>query len=163
MKNKTSKIIFNIIGVIAVVILYFNLREHVGYGFVFKMLEGNYKTISTNPNATLDERSAMKLGLSYEYFKYIRSQTPENAVIYLPGKEAFMDKSMGVEFTGEPYIKAWAYRFLHPRKVVLESEYGKSKYSSDITHIAIVNKKGCEILPYQIKDIPVLGLIPVTK
>lgn len=161
MENKYKKIISNIIGVAVVIALFFTLKHHKGYGFVFKMLESNYKTISANMGASLDERNEMKLGYSYNFFKYLCTQTPEDAVIYLPGKAAFMDKSNGIEFTGEPYIKGWASRFLHPRKVVLESEYSKSNYRNMITHIAIVNKKGTEIMPQKVENLPALGVLPV--
>lgn len=161
-KPKLSSVItYNIIGVAFVVFLFFTLRSHQGYGFVFNMLQGNYEFISKFRRAPLEERYLSKIGNSYNIFLYIKSNTPPDAVIYLPGGKAFQDKSYGMEFKGEPFNKAWATRFLHPRKVVLESEYGKSSYSKDITHVMIVNKVGAEILPYKLDSIPVCAIFPM--
>lgn len=156
-----SVIMYNIIGLVCVVILFFILKSHKGYGFVIDMLQGNYELISKHRNAPLYERNLSKMGDSYNIFLYIASNTPPNAVIYLPGGKAFSDKSYGMNFKGEPYNKGWATRFLYPRKIVLESEYDKSSYSKDITHVVIINKVGAEILPYKLDSIPVCSVLPM--
>lgn len=160
-QKRYSVITYNIIGVAFLVILFFALKSHQGYGFVFKMLEGNYKVISKYRNASLHKRYAAKMGNSYNIFEYINSKTPSDAVIYIPGGDAFKDKTYGTEFSGEPFGKGWATRFLYPRKIVLESEYDKSSYSKDITHVLIVNKVGAEILPYKLDEIPICAVFPM--
>lgn len=158
-KPKCSSVIaYNVIGVVFVVILFCVLKSHQGYGFVFNMLQGNYAVISKFRRAPLEERYLSKIGNSYSIFLYIKDNTPSNAVIYLPGDKAFQDKSYGMVFEGEPFNKAWATRFLYPRKVVLESEYDKSSYSKEITHVMIVNKVGAEILPYKLDSIPICAI-----
>lgn len=160
-KTLTTTIVANIIGLLLVCVLYSALMGHRGYSFVFNMLKGNYETISTYKNASLDDRYIMKLGSSYQIFKFIASQTPPDAVIYLPGVEAFNDKSNGVEFKNGTHRKGWIVRFLHPRTVVLESEYDKSTYSKDITHVAIINGVGAEILPYKLEEMQPFCVVPI--
>lgn len=159
--KRSSIIVYNSIGVILVVILFVVLRSHQGYGFVFNMLESNYGFISKFRNIPLEERNLSKMGNSYNIFLYIKGNTPSDAVIYLPGGKAFQDKTYGMEFKGEPFNKGWATRFLYPRKIVLESEYSKSSYSKEITHVAIINKVGAEILPYKLDSIPVCAVFPM--
>lgn len=162
-KEKTlgTAIGINILGLILVYVLYSTLNSHPGYGFVFRMLKGNYETVSEYKNASLDDRYMMKLGDSYQIFKFIASNTPPNAVIYLPGASAFNDKSNGVEFKGGASRKGWAIRFLYPRKVVLESEYDTSIYTKEITHVAIINGIGAEKLPYKLDTVPLFSVLPI--
>ena len=61
---------------------------------------------------TTDNRFEMKLGLSHVYLRYVKESTPENAVILLPGKEAFYPEGEERIFSGEPYNKLWAIRVL---------------------------------------------------
>lgn len=162
-KRSGTPIAINILGLLLVFLLYSALNRDPGYGFVFRMLKGNYETIAEYRRASLDDRYMMKLGESYQIFKFIASNTPPNAVIYLPGASAFGDKSNGIEFKGGASRKGWAVRFLYPRKVVLESEYDTSIYTKEITHVAIINGVGAEKLPYPLNPVPPFGVVPINN
>ena len=134
-----------------------------GYSWVYGMLKGNMKTIKQYPNLTLPQRSEVKMGGSYSYYKYIADNTPKNAVIYIPARDAFFPKGQQSMFTGEPYNKMWAIRFLYPRKVVVPQEMGHSIYSRKLTHIAIVNGVGLEMLSYSVSPNFRIGVLPINN
>ena len=80
--------------IFAVVIVLFLLNKFVldvqpGYNWAYNMLQKNLETIRHYSRTTTDNRFEMKLGLSHVYLRYVKENTPENAVILLPGKEAF--------------------------------------------------------------------------
>lgn len=136
--------------IFAVVIVLFLLNKFVldvqpGYNWAYNMLQKNLETIRHYSRTTTDNRFEMKLGLSHVYLRYVKESTPENAVILLPGKEAFYPEGEERIFSGEPYNKLWAIRFLYPRRVIIPSELGKTPWSEKITHVAIVNGRGYRI------------------
>lgn len=157
---------FNILGVLSIYLLFISLRSNTNYKFVFEMLQRNYNQIVRYSDAPLEERYKMKLRNTYYVFNTIAENTPKDAVVYLPGGDAFSDNSNGFEVSKDisvPYIKGLAARFLHPRKVVLESELQRSKYSNDITHIVIINQRGSELMSIKFDSIPTFAIIPVHK
>ena len=102
-----------------------------------------------------------KLGLSHVYLRYVKENTPENAVILLPGKEAFYPEGEERIFSGEPYNKLWAIRFLYPRRVIIPSELGKTPWSEKVTHVAIVNGRGYEYLDYEVEQKAPHAVLPM--
>ena len=60
-----------------------------------------------------------------------------------------------------PTQKIYATRFLYPRKLILESERKTGKYKNEITHVAIVNGKGMEKLPYPVDTEFQHGVLPL--
>lgn len=87
--------------IFAVVIVLFLLNKFVldvqpGYNWAYNMLQKNLETIRHYSRTTTDNRFEMKLGLSHVYLRYVKESTPENAVILLPGKEAFTPKEKNV-------------------------------------------------------------------
>jgi len=137
---------------IGLVVTYFLLTGVIlkqnDYEWVVDMLNENHAFISDNASLSLSERTTAKLGASYTFFDSIRVKTPETAVIYLPGQEAFFPKGKKSIFIGEPFNKMWAIRFLYPRKVVIPSEMKDGLYAKKITHVTIVNGVGTELLQY---------------
>jgi hypothetical protein len=121
--------------------------------------------VKQNPNLTLDERYTAKLGSAYTYLMYIKSQTPENAVILYPSVEEFFPKDKNSIFPGNSGVsgKIWALRFLYPRKLVLPSEMETNRYAKDITHVAIVNGYGFERLNYPVENKFEHGVLPVNN
>ena len=93
--------------------------------------------------------------------KFVKESTPENAVILLPGKEAFYPEGEERIFSGEPYNKLWAIRFLYPRRVIIPSELGKTPWSEKITHVAIVNGRGYEYLDYEVEQKAPHAVLPM--
>lgn len=106
--------------IFAVVIVLFLLNKFVldvqpGYNWAYNMLQKNLETIRHYSRTTTDNRFEMKLGLSHVYLRYVKENTPENAVILLPGKEAFYPEGEERIFSGEPYNKTMGYPgFLYP-------------------------------------------------
>ena len=129
--------------IFAVVIVLFLLNKFVldvqpGYNWAYNMLQKNLETIRHYSRTTTDNRFEMKLGLSHVYLRYVKESTPENAVILLPGKEAF-----------------------YPRRVIIPSELGKTPWSEKITHVAIVNGRGYEYLDYEVEQKAPHAVLPM--
>jgi hypothetical protein len=137
------------------------VMKQEGYGWALNMLKGNMETIRQYPDLTVDERNSIKLGASFNFLKYLRENTPENAVIYLPAQSAFFPAGVKSPFTGEPFNKLWATRFLYPRKIVTASEMGHNDYSDKLTHVAIVHGVGLDMLPYQVPQPFDFGVLPI--
>lgn len=142
---------------VALIVVLFLLNKFVisiqpGYNWAYNMLQKNLEYTRLYAQTTTDNRFEMKLGLSHVYLRYLKENTPENAVILLPSKEAFYPEGEERIFSGEPYNKLWATRFLYPRRVVIPSELGVTPWSEKITHVAIVNGRGYEYLDYEVPE-----------
>ena len=151
---------------VAVAIVLFLLNKLVigmqpGYNWAYNMLKGNLEVTQHYAHTTTDQRFEMKLGLAHVYLRYLKENTPPDAVILLPSKEAFYPEGAERIFSGEPYNKLWATRFLYPRRVVLPSELGKTPWSQKITHVAIVNGVGYEYLNYDVDHKVAHTVLPV--
>lgn len=122
-----------------------------GYTWVHDgLLRGNMQVIKQYGQLSLDQKYEMKLGYTYAYLRYIKQQTPEDAIILMPS-DADIYFSKGSRFTGEPNNKLWSSRFLYPRKLVYVDEQA-SAYMSQITHVAIINGWGYDKLPYKVSE-----------
>ncbi|HVI44695.1 MAG TPA: hypothetical protein VM802_07490 [Chitinophaga sp.] len=134
--------------------IYFLINKHPGYKWVCKeMFTEDKEILSYPPDLTTGQKTALKLGKSYNYLSYVRDHTPDTAVILLPSAEAFFPAGKKSGFISEPYNKLWALRFLYPRKLVVPYEKGRTSYLHKITHIALVNGQAPELLPVQL-DFP---------
>lgn len=150
----------NVVGCIAVYFLLTGIVfKQQDYAWSIDMLEDNYDFILDNRSMNLQERYTSKLGVSYSLFDSIRSKTPDSAVIYLPGREAFFPKNQVSIFSGEPFGKLWAIRFLYPRKIVSEAEYQRSTYADKIDYVIIVYEKGVERLKYTLPSPIEFGIL----
>lgn len=136
-------------------------RRTTGLQLGIQHASKNLETIRHYSRTTTDNRFEMKLGLSHVYLRYVKENTPENAVILLPGKEAFYPEGEERIFSGEPYNKLWAIRFLYPRRVIIPSELGKTPWSEKITHVAIVNGRGYEYLDYEVEQKAPHAVLPM--
>ena len=52
----------------------------------------NWRIVWSYPHLELDKKYEAKLGFDYEYINLIKQNTPENAVLLMPGKEIFEKK-----------------------------------------------------------------------
>lgn len=132
-----------------------------GYNWAYNMLKGNLEITRHYAHTTTDQRFEMKLGLAHVYLRYLKENTPPDAVILLPSQEAFYPEGQERIFSGEPYNKLWATRFLYPRRVIIPSELGKTPWSRKITHVAIVNGIGYEYLDYDVEHKAAHTILPV--
>lgn len=125
-----------------------------GYRWVYSdLLKGNMELIHKYKNLPIETRYEMKLGYTYAYLRYITQQTPDSAVILMPGERSvYFPANRKTDFTGQPYNKIWATRFLFPRKIVFEGEENNNKYANRITHVAIVNGWGYDKLNYPVEN-----------
>ena len=129
---------------VAALICWFLISHFVfkqpGYQWITQgMLKQNMELIKQYPKLTTDQKYEMKLGTSYAYLRFIREQTPPNAIILYPERNDFFPPGTESQFKGqEPYNKVWATRVLFPRKLVTPSELKDSPYAGQITHVAIV-------------------------
>jgi len=133
-----------------------------GYQLAYNgLLRGNMAFIKANPSLSLEDKFAQKLGSAYRYLQYVREQTPDTAVILYPSAEDFFPPDRKSPFTGEPYNKIWALRFLYPRRLVLPSEMKTNRWAGEITHVAIVNGRGFERVSYPVAKRFEFDVLPV--
>lgn len=151
-KNKASYFVWTLKGMLGISLIYLILQclfsINPSYDWVYNsLLKSNMQLINQYPDVSFEQKMALKLGASYEYLYYIKQQTPPDAVILYPSADAFRVK--GNPFTQEIHNKLFATRFLYPRRLVQREELQKSPYADKITHVAIVNGVGLDLLPYQ--------------
>ena len=145
---------------LAFLLVKLTFTEQPAYKWVYyNLLKGNMSLIKQYPDISFEQKMQMKLGVNYEYLYFIKQSTPEDAVILYPSQEAFSKK--GSPFA-HIYNKIYATRFLYPRKLVLESELGVSKYADKINYVAIVNGEGKDKLSYPVDSIYQNGVLPIT-
>lgn len=133
-----------------------------GYNWAYNsLLKGNMEIIKQYPKLPIEKKFEMKLGMSYTYLNFLKNQTPENAVILFPTAEEFFPKDKKTPFSGEPFNKVWASRFLYPRKLVYQSELETNRYGKEITHVAIVNGLGFDKLDYVPSEKFEHGVLPI--
>lgn len=155
-----KRIGLNLLGCLVVYFLFSGVVfTQPDYEWSIDMLRDNHDFVVDNQNMSIKERYASKLGLSYALFDSIRSRTPDSAVVYLPGKDGFFPKNQQSLFSGEPYEKMWAIRFLYPRKVVSEKEYDRSIYANKIDYVIIVYGVGTERLKYKLPEPVDFGIL----
>lgn len=146
--------------ILALLLVTYTFSKQPAYHWVyFDLLKSNMEIIKKYPKLTFDEKMLMKLGASYKYLLFLKRETPENAIILYPSPQDFREKDS--PFTQNIDNKIYATRFLYPRKLILESELKSSKYADKITHVAIVNGKGIDKLPYLVNPKVQHGVLPV--
>ena len=135
---------------------------HPGYRWVYYgPLREGFRTVLEHPRLTLEERYALRLGASYDFMRFLKASTPENAVILYPGRDAFCPKEKESPFKEETYNKIWATRFLYPRKLVIPSEQGESPWRDSVTHVAVIFGWGLDYLPYKLEQPIEHGVLPL--
>jgi hypothetical protein len=140
------------------------LKVQPGYNWAYYgLLKGNMAAIRANPDLTLEQKYEQKLGIDYAYLQFVKSATPEDAVILYPSREDFFPEGIESPFKQGVSNKTWGLRFLYPRKLVLPSEMETNRYANDITHVAIVNGRGYERLDYEVETPIEHGVLPVKR
>jgi hypothetical protein len=140
-------------GVIAWFVISAVIDGHQSYRWAYHtLMKGNFKIARENRNLPIDRRWEAKLGYTYAYLRFVRDNTPEDAVILYPTHEVFFPKGKESRFSGEPGTKMIAIRFLYPRKVVMADEIDRNCYGNQLTHVAIANGWGYEHLEYAVDN-----------
>ena len=147
------KILYNLIGLLAALAICYGCRQTSGYRDTFYIVEGDYHFACRNKNLPLEDRYAARMGGLYTFFRYVRENTPEDAVIYLPGASVFT-QHMWSEFFYSYHCanKIFATRFLYPRKVVTALEYAQYGSFLPLTHVIVIGNDNNHILPYKVGD-----------
>jgi hypothetical protein len=138
-------------------LVYFTVQYLIGkykpYNWAYNVLmKENYKTAKKYKYISLDRKLEMKLGYDFTYWKFLRDNTPENAVILYPTHNIFFPEGKKSKFVREPASKMQALRFLYPRKLVYYNETETNRYGKQLTHVAIVNGCGYEYLEYAVAN-----------
>lgn len=149
---------------IAFLLVSFAFEKIPGYGWIYNdLLKGNMELIRKYKNTPIEGRNEMKLGFTYAYLRYIAQQTPSDAVILMPQRSAYFPANGKTEFTGQPYNKIWALRFLYPRKIVIDGQEKANKYIDKVTHVAIVNGWGYDKLHYSVSNPAQNAVLPLEQ
>lgn len=104
------------------------------------------RTLNNNlPKLTIDDKRFFKIA-NYWYLKYLRENTPQNAVILLP-PSAVVDTSSEMKYMSH---SEWVEYFVYPRLCVSEDEKETKKdLYAKATHVAIVFGWGFDKLHYE--------------
>lgn len=156
-------LLYNLIGLMAALAIWQLCRLEPGYKELLYMVEGDYHFACRNRNLPLEDRYASRLGGCYTFFRYVRENTPEDAVIYLPSANSFIrDASSLMFYSHHCSNKIFATRFLYPRKVVTESEYTQFGSPYPLTHAIVIGNGDKNILPYEMGD-TTFAVLPMHK
>lgn len=168
-KGKVSIAVRNMFAT-AVFLLAFTAACHLNdaYNWMWNVyLKQNTKILQSFGKASktsMDDRMKMKLGEDYQYVMFLRDATPTNAVVFYPSLTDFTTVMPGNEkspFTGILTDKLSAIRILYPRRVVQKNEMGRTPWSFKITHVAIVNRRNADVLPYPVPQDYYIGILPM--
>jgi hypothetical protein len=142
-----------ITGLFAYLIIHSIIDNQDSYNWAYNtLMKGNYKIIKKHRMLPLDQKWEAKLGYTFTFWKFLRDNTPEDAVILYPTADIFFPQGKKSQFTGEPANKIKALRFLYPRKLVYHNETETNRYGKQLTHVAIVNEWGYEYLEYAVNN-----------
>lgn len=140
------------------------VKTNAAYGWLIDgYAKGNLNVAKQYGGLTNEQKLEMKLGYDYAFIELIRRQTPDNAVVFYPSRKDFTDKLPGsrITFSGNLCDKLSAVRFLYPRRIVIEAERGKTPWSKKVTHVAVMNGHGLEMLPYNPGPGMEISVLPV--
>jgi len=158
-----NNILFIIVSIIVIIVLYKGIG---GYKWLWdSLIVGNLNMIKQYRNLTIDQKYEIKCGFDYKYVNYIKSKTPEDAIILMPSREEIYPEGKKSDFNEKDASgiknKAWATYFLYPRKLVYEEEKDINQYYECVNYIAIVNYFGYDRLNYSIRKKEKYHILPV--
>ncbi|MCK4679328.1 MAG: hypothetical protein KAT48_14435 [Bacteroidales bacterium] len=124
-------------------------------------LIGRLDVIRKNRSITFDKKNEIKLGFTYNYLNFIKTNTPENAIILMPPDSVInrcMKKGYFVKYVIQ---KPWASYFVYPRKLIYQREFKKNELRDIVTHVAVVDYWGYDLLNYPINKKGQFGIFPI--
>lgn len=148
------------IGAVFFISLSYLYNHSLSYKWLYeKFYKGNYSTIKNYSHYTIEQRYQSKLGFYAKYMFHIKSHTPDSAIILMPSDSVIhaIDKKNRM---GWLTSKRHSTYFLYPRKPIYKKISSDSVYFDKITHVAIVNGKGYENLPFKVKNKTAYTIIP---
>lgn len=126
------------------------------------LLRNNYKFVSANKHLNPDQRREAKLGFDFRFLHFVKQNTPENAVIWMPERSAYFPEGVKSPFSGDIVSKLYRLRVLYPRRIVDASDTENS-YAGQITHVAIIHGVGYDQLGYTPKEESPFAVFPVNQ
>ena len=146
------------------VLILVHCYQRLGYRHTYNLVRLDYKTAHRANMKSVEERNAIKLGMGYVYLLYIRDNTPEDAVIYLPHISAFLEDGYSDKFCRPHFsLKLWTMRMLYPRNIVSAAEYAAQGAIPPLTHVFVVNGYGRELLDYEIPEEAHYDVYPINN
>lgn len=151
-------------GIVFAMVVFFLFKENKGYQWLHNLNRSNLEIIKQNPDLTYQQKMQAKLNFNYQYLDFVIQQTPDTALILFPDREALTGfNNLNWFFHSD----IWKSYFLYPRKAIsTNSPYYDSLASlGRITHVAVINKVGYELLPYQIntEKAPKFHILPLDR
>lgn len=148
------------VGIIMVMSFTFLYNHTSSYKWLYEQLyKVNYNAIKNYSHYTIEERYRSKLGFYAKYMFFLKSHTPDSAIILMPPDSIIMaiDKKNRMDWLKS---KRHSTYFLYPRKPVYKKLSSDSVYFDKITHVAIVNGYGYEDLPFTVTNKNEYTVIP---
>jgi len=143
--------------VISLIVLYILFHFHKGYQWVYNDLMTN--SIELNKRfsyTTYNDRMEAKLGDNFYYLRFLKENTPDNAIIILPPDSVFFLPNSELKFNNLITDIKWSSYFVYPRKLVYENHHKNTTLYRNATHRCILNYYGYQFLPYQVdKQVPI--------
>lgn len=111
---------------------------------------------------TLEDKFGYKVGV-YPLLKYVKENTPENAVILLPPGDSAISNNSKWNFI---YVPDWVEYFIYPRLCVAQGqEADHPDLTKRATHVLIIEGKGYDKLKYEVpvEQRPMEAVLPIDQ
>jgi hypothetical protein len=135
------------------------MKENQGYSWVWNdLIHENLKFIKSSSKLSQTQKYQAKFGLDAAVIDYIKSNTPDTAVILMPPSKILLSDSNYQFLTGLGGIKSkiWTMYFLYPRQLIYESDkplpkpnyvFCFNKWGYDQLNYTVTNRQAYEVLP----------------
>lgn len=144
-------------------IVYKVIETNSGYNWVWNsLLKGNWELTRKYAGLTLDQRYEMKTGFNYSFLNYIKTHTPDTAVILFPERQYITEKGGNMQLGVEITNKMWVTHFIYPRVPLFQGS-SDSVFLSSVTHVAICAAHGYENLPYPVYKRTYFDVLPLNE
>ncbi len=137
------------IALVLVLLLYNVMQDNPGISWIYRLVKSNLEVIEKNKELTVDQRLEAKSGFQLKYLNYVKKNTPDSAYILFPKYDDYKGlKGIRVEMAND----RWKSYYLYPRRAIsAHNPAFDSLYKEGVfTHLAIINRKGYDLLPYKV-------------
>lgn len=166
---------------IAIMFLVWCNKNVTAYNWVYNgLLKGGYKTCgevqeiinsrtknerdpAKKRQIAYDTKYEAKIGVEFSILKFIRDNTPSNAIILFPPPLILTQKTTNLTLRYEIGMKPWASHFLYPRTIVYEQEKGKNPFYDKAQYIFVLHGWGFDHLDYEPLQRNQVDILPLHK
>jgi hypothetical protein len=110
-----------------------------------------------------DLKYEAKVGVEYDFLKFIRENTPDNAIILFPPNDIITKKTNYLTLKSDLDTKTWVSHFLYPRTVVYEREKSKNPFYAKAQYIVLLHGWGYDHLDYKPAQYNAVDILPLHK